>query len=167
MTNDNLTKTRSYAYDRPVPLTPELASLSGIELIRRMAAGEIPAPSIASTLDFRLVEVEHGRVAFEGDPSDYVLNPMGGVHGGYTATLLDSAMGCAVHTMMGPGQSYTTVELKVNYVRGMRAGEGLIRCEGKVIHAGSTLLTAEGRLVRVADGKLVAHGTTTCMILRA
>jgi len=157
---------RSYSYERPIAVTPEIAGLSGLELIQRLVRGELPAPSITATLDFRLVEVEKGRVVFEGDPGDFVLNPMGTVHGGYTATILDSALGCAVHTMMPAGVSYTTVELKVNYVRAMRPGDGAIRAEGTIIHAGGTLLTAEARMTRIADGKLVAHATTTCMALK-
>jgi len=157
-------KTRSYGWDAARPDPRKLVGLTGLELLRRMLAGEIPAPSIAATIGMGPTEVEEGRVVFEGFPGDHLLNPLGGIHGGFAATLLDSVMGCAVHSTLAAGQGYGTVELKVNYVRGLTADSGPVRAEGKVIHAGRTIATAEGRLVGRDDGKLYAHGTTTCMI---
>ena len=138
------------------------AAGDGLALLRRLAA-EGPLPAICDTLGFRPAAFAPGRAAFEGAPGPELYNPLGTVHGGYAATLLDSAMGCAVHTLLPAGTSYVTVELKVNYVRPMTADTGRVRAEGTVIHAGRTVATAEGRLMD-ADGRLYAHATTTCLI---
>lgn len=159
-------RTRSYEWDA-TPLDPALlATLSGIELVRLIAKGALPAPSMAVTLgmDLLLGEVGEGRVVFEGRPGDHVLNPLGTVHGGFAATLLDSAMGCAVHTLLPAATGYGTVELKVNFLRPIMADVGVLRVEGKVINAGRTLMLAEARLVGRDDGRLYAHGTSTCFV---
>lgn len=142
----------------------EATRQSGLEFLRDLIAGRAPAAPISATAGFWLVAVEPGRAVFEGEPSAAFLNPLGTIHGGWISALLDSAMGCAVHTTIKAGQSYTTAELKVNFVRPVLPGPGLVRCEGAVIHAGSRLATADGRLLDAA-GKLLAHGSTTCMIL--
>lgn len=141
-----------------------LARLSGLELLRRMADGAVPAPSIARTIPFAPVEVEHGRVVFAAEPDDRVLNPLGGVHGGYAATLLDSAMGCAVHSTLPAGAGYATASLHLHYVRGLTPTSGPLLAEGRVVHAGRTVVTAEGRLTGRDDGVLYAHGSTTCLV---
>jgi uncharacterized protein (TIGR00369 family) len=138
-------------------------AMSGLDLLRGWLEGRICGPSIGTALDFRLVEVERGRVMFSGTPDARFLNPLGTVHGGYAATLLDSCMGCAVHSMLAPGQGYTTLEIKVNYVRAMSPQTGAVFAEGRVLHAGRQAATAEGFL-RDAGGKLIAHGTTTCIV---
>jgi uncharacterized protein (TIGR00369 family) len=143
----------------------ELAAMTGLELLRAMFDGEIPPAPIALTLDFRPLELEEGRVVFAGTPDERHYNPIGSVHGGYAATLLDSAMGCAVHTTLAAGVGYTTLDLQVRYVRAMTKDTGEVRAEGTVVHAGRRQAIAEGRLVSAADGKLLAHGTTTCLIL--
>lgn len=155
---------RTYRYDAPSPLPREFAELSGLALMRRLLAGEIAPPSIAATCDFTLVEVAEGLAIFEGTPGDWAYNPLGTVHGGWISTVLDSALGCAVHTTLAPGQSYTTASLEVKFVRALAASSGRVRAEGRVIHAGKRTATAEARMM-TADGKLVAHGTTTCVIL--
>ena len=137
--------------------------LPGIEYVRAIFAGELPAPPISELMGFRGVEFEHGRAVFEMTPGPQHYNPIGSVHGGIALTLLDSAMGCAVHTTLEQGVGYTTLEVKTNFVRPITADTGLIRCEGTVIHRGSRVATAEGRLTD-ADGKLLAHGTTTCLV---
>ena len=144
----------------------ELQKLSGLELLQALVDGRLPAPAIGHTLEFNIVEVERGRVVFAGIPNERFLNPLGTVHGGYAATLLDSCMGCAVHSTLEPGQGYTTVELKINYVRPITPQTGLVRAEGRLIHPGRQIATADGRLVD-AQGKLLAHGTTTCIIFAA
>ena len=136
----------------------------GLEFMEQLLKGELPMAPIAHTLAFRLVEVEHGRVVFEGRPGVAVLNLHGTVHGGYAATLLDSALGCAVCTMLPKGSSYTTTELSVRYVRAMTEATGSVRAEASIVHAGRRLATAEGRLVGAEDGKLYAHGQTSCMV---
>ena len=128
-----------------------------------MLPGELPYPAIAQTLDFTLVEAGHGHAVFQGTPGVAHLNPMGTVHGGWFATLLDSALGCAVHTRMAPGQGYTTAELSVNIVRALTPKVTRVRAEGKVIHCGRQLATAEARLFG-PDGTLYAHATTTCLV---
>ena len=144
--------------------TPEqVQDRSGIDLLRAMIAGELPAPPISKTMGIYLVEVEPGRAVFEGRPGPYLLNPLGGVHGGFSLTLIDSAAGCAVHTELHAGTGYTTVETKANIVRPVPA-EGIVRCEGRVLSRGRQIATAEARLLS-ADGKLLAHGTSTLIIL--
>ena len=138
--------------------------LSGLELLREMIAGRGPAPSISRTLGFRLVEVEKGRAVFQGTPGPDVLNPLGFVHGGYALTLIDSAAGCAVHTELDAGVGYTTVETKVNFTRPVPQDGRPVRCEGKVLSRGRTIATAEAFLWS-ADRKLLAHGTSTLIIL--
>lgn len=142
----------------------QLKALSGLEFLQRIADGRLPRPPIADTLSFYLLEAEPGRAVFQGTPRTEHLNPLGGVHGGWTATLLDSTMACAVQTVLAAGQGYTTVEFKLNLVRPVSPGSGPLRAEGKVINAGRTIATAEGRLVG-EDGKLYAHGTETCLVM--
>lgn len=141
----------------------EVAGLTGLEVMNRMLAGELPYPHIADTLDFGLVEVAHGKAVFQGTPQLKHYNPLGSVHGGWYATLLDSALGCAVHTTMPAGMAYTTAELSLNIVRAASAKSGPLRAIGQVVHSGRQLATAEARIVG-ADGKLYAHGTTTCLV---
>lgn len=139
-------------------------SMSGLEFLQRLVSGAFPAPPIAEVADFWLVEAEHGRAVFEAVPSDRFRNPLGTVHGGWMSTILDSALGCAVHSTLKAGQGFTTVDLAVSFVRAVHESTGKMRCEGKIIHAGNRIVTAEGRLVD-AHGKLYAHGTTTCLVM--
>ncbi len=141
----------------------QLLGKSGLQMLQAMLAGELPYPSISQTLDFLLVEVEHGRAVFQGTPGAAHLNPMGTVHGGWYATLLDSAVGCAVHTTMPVGRGYTTAELGINIVRGAFPDREPLRAIGQVLHVGKQLATAEGRIVD-AQGRLYAHATTTCLV---
>jgi len=143
----------------------QVAGKTGLEIMQAMLTGEIPYPHIAETLDFSLVEVEPGKATFQGTPQLKHYNPMGSVHGGWYATLLDSAVGCAVHTMMPVGRGYTTAELSVNIVRAASHATGPLRAIGTVIHCGKQLATAEGRIVG-PDGKLYAHATTTCLVFQ-
>lgn len=136
---------------------------TGLEIMQAMLRGALPYPHIAQTLDFALVEVAHGRAVFQGTPQLMHYNPMGSVHGGWFATLLDSALGCAVHTTLPAGSGYTTAELSVNIVRAANTASGPLRAIGQAVHSGRQLATAEARIVD-ADGKLYAHGTTTCMV---
>ncbi len=144
----------------------QLAGKSGLEIFQAMLAGELPAPPISKTLDFILVEAEHGRVAFQGRPGIAHYNPMGAVHGGWFATLLDSALGCAVASTLPAGKAYTTAELKVNIVRPLSDKVPFVRAESRIIHGGNRMATADARLTG-ADGKLYAHGSTTCFVFDA
>jgi uncharacterized protein (TIGR00369 family) len=141
----------------------QIAGKTGLEMMQAMLNGEIPFAAIAKTLDFTLLSVSPGVAVFQGTPLAQHLNPLGTIHGGWIATVLDSALGCAVHTMMPAGRSYTTAELSVNYVRGITPKVQRVRAEGKVIHCGRQLATAEARLVG-PDGTLYAHATTTCLV---
>jgi uncharacterized protein (TIGR00369 family) len=141
----------------------EAKLLSGYELLRRILDGVFPAPPITKVFNFRLSEAEPGRVVFAGKPALDYYNPIGSVHGGFAATLLDSCMGCAVHSTLPAGTGYTTLEIKVSFVRPILENTGPVRAEGKVITMGKRVATAEGRIVD-AEGRLYAHGTTTCLI---
>ena len=141
----------------------QIAHLNGLQQMQAMLRGELPYAAIAKTLDFLIVEVGEGVAVFQGTPRAEHLNPMGTVHGGWFATLLDSALGCAVHTLMEPGRGYTTAELGINLVRAITPKVQRVRAEGRVIHCGRQLATAEARLVG-PDGTLYAHATTTCMV---
>jgi uncharacterized protein (TIGR00369 family) len=159
-----MTATRTYDYDNR-PFDPAIArTLSGLDYMRGVLRGDFPGAPIAGTLGFTLAEVDPGRAVFVGMPDRFVYNPIGVVHGGYAATLLDSAMGCAVHTTLAAGKAYTTVDLSISLVRAITERTGTVRSEAKVIHVGSSIITAEGRIVG-ADGLLYAHGTTTCLVL--
>ena len=145
-------------------ITPaQLQSMGGLEIIAAMIAGDLPAPPIAGLMGFRLVEAEKGRAVFEGKPGPNLLNPLGAVHGGYALALIDSACGCAVHSTLEAGIGYTTVETKVNFTRPIDPAGGPIRCEGRVLSRGRQIGTAEAYL-RTAEGKLLAHGTSTLII---
>ena len=139
------------------------AGKTGLEQMQAMLEGAMPYPPIAQTLDFALVEVAPGKAVFQGTPQLMHYNPLGSVHGGWYATLLDSALGCAIHTMMPVGRGYTTAELSVNIVRAASHSSGPLRAIGSVVHCGKQLATAEGRIVG-PDGKLYAHATTTCLV---
>lgn len=142
----------------------QVAGLPGLAVMQAMLAGTVPYPHIADTMDFLMVAVSKGRAVFQSTPQLRHYNPIGSVHGGWYATLLDSALGCAVHSTLAAGQGYTTAELSVNIVRAASLSSGPLRAIGQVIHVGRQLATAEARIVD-ADGKLYAHGTTTCLVL--
>jgi len=145
-----------------VPLE-QVRAMDGLRLFKGLQEGRFPAPPISKVLGFRVSEVELGRVVFDYTPVFDHFNPLGTVHGGIAATLLDSVMGCCIHTTLKAGIGYTTVEIKVNYVRAMTDKTGPVKAEGKVINVGSRIGTSEGKLYDSA-GKLLAHGTTTCLI---
>ena len=155
---------RTYTWEDPLAALAQAAELSGLEVMRRMAAGEFPQPPIAQTLGFRLVEAEYGRAVFECEPAEFHYNPIGTVHAGLASTLLDSAMGCAFVTTLDAGVGWTTLELKANFTRPLTADTGLVRCVGTVVHPGRTVATTEAR-IEDADGRLYAHGTSTILVL--
>jgi uncharacterized protein (TIGR00369 family) len=137
---------------------------TGLQIFEAMFAGEIPVPPIARTLNFTLVEASPGHAEFQGEPLFAHYNPLGSVHGGWIATLLDSALACAVHTLLPVGKTYTTLELKLNFVRALTDKVPLVRAIGEAIHVGGRVGTSQGRLVDAA-GTLYAHATTTCLIM--
>jgi uncharacterized protein (TIGR00369 family) len=148
-------------------VSPEiLKSYDGLAFLRAIIDGTLPNPPISEVLGFHLIEAETGRAAFEGLPEFRHYNPIGTVHAGFAATLLDSALGCAIFSTLGKGDAWTTLELKLNLVRPLTKETGPVRAEGRVIHRGRTVATSEGDL-KDAAGKLYAHATTTCMIFPA
>jgi uncharacterized protein (TIGR00369 family) len=146
-------------YARP----EQVSGLTGLETLEAIFAGELPRPPIGDTLDFVPIRVEQGLAVFQGRPQRKHYNPLGTVHGGWLAALLDSAVGCAVHSTLPAGKGYTTLELKLNFVRALTEDVPLVRAEGKLVHGGRQVATAEGRLVG-PDEKLYAHASTTCLI---
>jgi uncharacterized protein (TIGR00369 family) len=156
-------RTRAYSWHDPIAVLKLASELAPLEVMRRIAAGELPQPPIAHTLGIVLVEVEPGRAVFECEPAEFHYNPIGTVHAGLAATLLDSAMGCALATTLDRGVGWTTLELKANFVRPLAAGMGVVRCVGTVVHAGRRVATTEARVE--ADGRLSAHGTSTILLL--
>ncbi len=159
------TRTRTISWEDPLPGARAGREMSGIDYLRAIASGKYPAAPIAVLLGMGVAEIEEGRVVFAVEPAEYHYNPIGVVHGGLAATLLDSAMACAVHSLLPAGVGYTTLEIKVNLVRALTVDTGEVRAEGKVIHVGNRIATAEGKVVD-RSGKLYAHATTTCIILR-
>jgi uncharacterized protein (TIGR00369 family) len=138
--------------------------LSGLEFFQKMVAGEMPPPPLVALLGLKLVEAEAGRVTFTGLAREEFYNGMGVAHGGFAATLLDSALGCAINTMMPAGRVFTTIDLQIHYTRPLRREAGELRCTATVVHVGSRTATSEGRIVD-ANGKVYAHGTTTCILV--
>ncbi len=150
---------------RSFGVTPldQVRALSGLEFLQAWIDGSIPSPPISQVFDFDAAAVEKGRVVFSGTPDARFYNPIGTVHGGWGATLLDSCMACAIHSTLERGQGYTTLEIKINYVRAMTDRTGRVEAEGKVVHVGKQVATAEGWL-RDTQGRILAHGSTTCMV---
>ena len=157
---------RTFTWDPPTPLAERGSAKSGLELLQLVIDGKLPRPPMASLMDIQLVEASQGRAVFRGTPQEFHYNPLGSVHGGFGATLLDSAMGCAVHSTLASGDIYTTLEFKINFVRALTHATGEVRGIGTIIHETRTTALAEGR-IEDAAGKLYGFATTTCVIRRA
>jgi uncharacterized protein (TIGR00369 family) len=160
-----ITRTRTLTWQDPVPTAAAGATMTGIEYMRAIVAGELPPPPIAVTMRMRPIEIEEGRCVFAGEPGEEHYNPIGVVHGGYAATLLDSALGCAVHTTLPAGVAYTSLGLEAKYVRPITRDTGQVRCEARVIYRGRRQATAEADLRAAESDKLLAHAVATCMVL--
>jgi uncharacterized protein (TIGR00369 family) len=158
-------RTRSFSWEDPAECISAAQELSGLQRMQAIVDGTLPSPPIARLLDLTIVEVHEGRAVFAMEPAEWMYNPIGSVHGGIAATLLDSCMGCAVHTTLEAGVGYTTADLQVRYIRAMGVTTGRVLAEGRVIHRGRRTATAEGRLLVESDETLIAHGTTGCIIL--
>jgi uncharacterized protein (TIGR00369 family) len=159
------TRSRTISWDDPLATAAVGAEMAGIDYVRAVQSGELPPPPIAAVMNFEIAELDDGRAVFVGEPGEEHYNPIGVVHGGYASTLLDSALGCAVHTTLDAGVAYTTLSLEAKFLRPITRDTGRVRAEAEVIHRGRTQATAEGRLVSVESGKLLATGTSTCLIL--
>lgn len=157
-------RTRTVTWDDPRLSADAARRMAGKDFLAAMIAGEYERPPIAKVLGFTIAEVAEGFAVFTVEPAEYHYNPIGVVHGGLLATVLDSAMACAVHSTLPQGTGYTTLALNVNFVRPATTTTGPLRCEAKVVHRGRRSATAEGRVIDAA-GKLYAHGTTTCMVI--
>jgi uncharacterized protein (TIGR00369 family) len=158
--------TRTFSWVDPTGVADAGLRLPGLEYLRGIIDGSVPPPPISRLLGFTILEVESGRALFAMEPAEWMYNPLGSVHGGIAATLLDSCMGCAVHTTLDAGVGFTTTDLQVRYIRAMSDTTGRVLAEGRMVHGGRRTATAEGRLFAESDEKLIAHGTTGCVILR-
>ena len=165
MSNEKWKMSRPLPNEEASVRTEDRRKLTGLEYMRLLMTGAVPNSGMGQLMNFKLVEVSEGRAVFTIQPDERHYNGLGIAHGGLAATLLDSATGCAINTMMPAGKIFTTLEMKINYVRPMTREVGEVRCEANVIHTGSLTATAEGRIVD-RDGKLYAHGTATCMLFR-
>jgi len=163
--SSSTTRTRTITWEDPRVVLAAVRSLSGLECLEQIVAGKLPPPPMAQLMDIRIAEMQRGRVVFEGHPAEYHYNPLGVIHGGMTATLLDSAMGCAVHSCLEAGDRYTTLEIKVNYIKPMTLETGRVRGIANIIHIGRTTALAEARVVDDSD-TVYAHATSTCLIKR-
>ena len=158
------TRTRTHAWEDPAPMLAAFGERSGLDLLLAMGSGEVPLPPFASTVGLEAVSAEPGRVVFSLVPGEHHLNPLGSMHGGVIATLLDTCAGCAVHSTLPAGSAYTTIDLSVKYLRPVTPASGLIRGEGVVVSAGRRTALAEARAYD-SEGRLIAHATSTCLII--
>ncbi len=158
-------RTRSFSWEDPAVIESAGRDLSGLEVLSGIAEGVLPPPPIAQLMGMSILEVGHGRAVFALDPAEWMYNPIGSVHGGVAATILDSCMGCAVHTTLPAAVGYTTSDLQIRYARAMTAETGRVLAEGKVIHPGRRMVTADGRLFVEETGKLIAHATSACILV--
>jgi uncharacterized protein (TIGR00369 family) len=163
-TTESATRSRTLEWSDPVATAAAGAQMSGLDYLRAVIAGELGRPPISITMNMAVVELDDGRAVFSGEPGEEHYNPIGVVHGGYAATILDSALGCAVHTTLPAGVGYTSLGLEVKYLRPISRDTGRVLCEGTVVHRGRKQATAEARLTAENTGKLLATGTSTLMI---
>jgi uncharacterized protein (TIGR00369 family) len=152
-------------WEDPLASLSAASAMSGLEFMRAVFEGRLPPPPIMATMGITGGEVEDGKAIFLGEAGEHLYNPIGVVHAGFAMTILDSAMGCAVNTTLAAGERYTTLETKVNFVRPITTETGPVRCEGVVLHRGGRVVTADGRLIAENSGKLLAHGTSTCLVI--
>lgn len=154
------------SWEDPTVLAERARGMSGVEFLQAIAAGELPKAPIQETMGFEIVEAEEGRLVVAAFPGERHYNPIGVVHGGFAATVLDTALGAVVHSTLELGEAYTTLETKFNLVRPITGDTGEVGCEGRIVHRGRRVATSEAD-IKDADGKLLAHGTSTCMIFEA
>jgi uncharacterized protein (TIGR00369 family) len=157
-------RSRSFSWEDPGLAAAASRELSGLECMRGIIDGTLSPPPIAMLLDFAIVEVDRGRTVFAMEPAEWMYNPLGSVHGGIAATILDSCMGCAVHTTLEARVGYTTTDLHVRYIRVLTSASDRVLAEGRVVHRGRRTATAEGRLFTESDEALFAHATTGCVL---
>jgi uncharacterized protein (TIGR00369 family) len=161
------TRTRTISWQDPLPTAAVGAGMAGLDYVRAVQSGELPPPPIAVVMNYSIAELEEGRAVFVGEPGEEHYNPIGVIHGGYASTILDSALGCAVHTTCAKGEGYTSQTLEVKYLRPITRDTGAVRAEAEVIHRGRKTATSEARLTSLETGKLLATGTSTCLIFES
>jgi uncharacterized protein (TIGR00369 family) len=161
------TSSRTITWQDPTISAAAGAQMAGLDYVRAIQSGEIPPPPIAVVMNYSIAELEEGRAVFEGEPGEEHYNPIGVVHGGYASTILDSALGCAVHTTCPAGVGYTSQTLEVKYLRPITRDTGMVRCEAEVVHRGRKNATSEAKLIAKDSGKLLATGTSTCLIFES
>ena len=164
-TAESATRSRALEWSDPVATAAAGSEMAGIDYMRALIVGELPPPPIAIVMNMAPIELEEGRVVFAGEPGEEHYNPIGVVHGGYAATILDSALGCAVHTTLPAGVGYTSLGLEVKYLRPISRDTGRVLCEARVLYRGRKQATADANLTAADSGKLLAHGIATCMLL--
>ena len=162
---DTNIRSRTHSWHDPIEGSKKGLQLSGLDYLKAMSAGKLPFPPLMSTLDFKIGEITPGAVSFQMKPKEFHYNPLGGVHGGVITSLLDSAMGCSLQTLLPKGTGYTTLELKVNFVRPINIKTGNLVCKGRVINSGSKVALTEAQIID-ERGKILAHGTSTCLLLQ-
>ena len=160
------TRERLVRWDDPAPTIDFVRRSSGLEAIRAIQGGTLPRPPISSLVNFTIAEVEEGRVVVEGYPGEEHYNPIGSVHGGFALTLFDTAMSCAIHSLLPAGVAYTTTDVQVRFIRGLSKDTGPVRCEATALHVGRSTAVAEGKL-RDGEGRLLGVGTTACAVFRS
>jgi uncharacterized protein (TIGR00369 family) len=158
------TRNRTITWQDPVASAAVGAEMAGLDYVRAIQSGEIPPPPIAVVMNFSIADLDAGRAVFIGEPGEEQYSPIGVVHGGYASTILDSALGCAVHTTCPAGVGYTSQTLEVKYLRPITRDTGAVRAEAEVIHRGRKTAVAEAKLTAVDTGKLLASGTSTCLV---
>lgn len=161
---ENTERIRTYEWVDPIETAQKASTMAGYDFLKGILEGTIPSPPIAQTLDFKPSSLERGKVSFEFAPKEFHYNPIGSVHGGVISTVLDTVLGCALHSMLPAGVAYTSLELKVNFLKAVRINSGVLRAEGRLIHLGKSTALVEADL-KDSDGKLYAHAVSTCLIL--
>jgi len=161
---NTINRKRTYEWSNPLATAEKAKAMSGFDFLNGILKDEIPPPPIATTLDFNPISVEKGKVVFEFQPQEFHFNPIGSVHGGVITTVLDTVMGCAIHSVLEQGVAYTTLELKVNFIKAITLKNGKMEAEGRLIHSGKTTALVEADL-KDEEGKLYAHSVSTCIIL--
>lgn len=162
---NNSQRSRTIYWDNPEEGLAQAKEMPGIDYLDAMSNGKLPLSPLVATLDFKVEEVMKGQVVFSFEPQEFHYNPIGSVHGGVISAILDSAMGCTLHSLLAPGTGYTTLELKVNFLKAVTTKAGRLKATGKIIYSGSRTALIEASLAD-GEGKIYAHGTSTCMILK-
>ncbi len=165
MSKNTKDRKRTHEWANPLETAEQAKTMSGFDFLNGILKGEIPPPPIATTLDFHPLSLEEGKVVFEFEPQEFHYNPIGSVHGGVISTVLDTVLGCAIHSKLPQGITYTTLELKINFIKAVTSKSGKMIAEGRLIHLGKSTALVEADL-KSETGTLYAHGVSTCIIFK-